>query len=63
MKTLYKAANRIAGALGMRRLESWSYMRWLRWWMRRDPVMGYWRFASEYLGKGDPGEVPGDGAA
>ena len=58
MKTLFKAVNRAARLLRMRRLEAWSYMRWLRWWMREDSVMGYWKFAAEYLGTGEiPTEV------
>lgn len=53
MKTLYKAVNKAARLLRMRRLEAWSYARWLRWWMREDPIMGYWKFATEYLGTGE----------
>ena len=53
MRTLYKAVNRAARLLRMRRLETWSYARWLRRWMREDPVMGYWKFAAEYLGTGE----------
>lgn len=53
MKTFYRAVNRIAGALRLRGLESWSYLKWLRWWMQKDPVMGYWRFSAEYLGTGE----------
>lgn len=53
MKILYKIVNRTAHAFGMRRLEQWSYLGWFRWWMREDPVMGYWRFAAEYLGEGE----------
>jgi len=60
VKTLYKAANRIACALRLRRLESWSYMKWFRWWMRKDPAMGYWRFSAEYLGTG---EIPAGAGA
>ena len=53
MKMLYKVVNKAARLLRMRRLETWSYMRWLCWWMREDPVMGYWKFAAEYLGTGE----------
>ena len=53
MKILYKVVNKAARLLRMRRLETWSYMRWLRWWMHEDPVMGYWKFAAEYLGTGE----------
>ena len=58
MKTFYKTVNRIARALRLRRLELWSYLKWFGWWMRKDPVMGYWRFFAEYLGTGEiPKEV------
>ena len=53
MKMLYKVVIKAARLLRMRRLETWSYMRWLRWWMHEDPVMGYWKFAAEYLGTGE----------
>lgn len=53
MKTLYKAVNRAAHLLGAGRLAAWSYARWLRWWMKKDPELGYWRFAEEYLGAGE----------
>ena len=53
MKTLYKIAYYAALRAGAKRLEAWAYMRWLRWWMRKDPVMGYWRFSAEYLGTGE----------
>ena len=53
VKTLYKVVNNAARLLGTRRLEAWSYAGWLRRWMREDPVMGYWKFAAEYLGTGE----------
>ena len=53
MKTLYEVVNKAARLLRARRLEAWSYARWLRRWMREDPVMGYWKFAAEYLGTGE----------
>ena len=53
MKTLYRVVNKAARLLRTRRLETWSYARWLRRWMREDPVMGYWKFADEYLGTGE----------
>ena len=53
MKTLYRVVNKAARLPRTRRLETWSYARWLRRWMREDPVMGYWKFAAEYLGTGE----------
>lgn len=58
MKTFYKIVNKIARTLRLHKLESWSYLRWFRWWMRKDLVMGYWRFVAEYLSEGEiPTEV------
>lgn len=53
MKTLYRVVNKAARLLRTRRLETWPYARWLRRRMREDPVMGYWKFAAEYLGTGE----------
>lgn len=53
MKILYRTANTVARRVGWKTLEKWSYLRWFRWWMRKDPVMGYWRFSTEYLGIGE----------
>lgn len=50
-RIFYKAINRIANALGIRRLASWAYCGWFRSWMEKDPVMGYWKFADDYIGK------------
>lgn len=53
MKTFYKIVNKIARTLRLHKLESWSYTKWFGWWMRKDHVMGYWRFAAEYIGEGE----------
>lgn len=50
MKTLYKIAHRVSRAAGWKRLEAWSYLKWFRWWIDRDPALGYWKFADEFLG-------------
>lgn len=58
MNVLYKTVHRFARMFGMRRLEQWTYTRWMRWWLDRDPILGYWRFAAEYLGKDEiPREI------
>jgi hypothetical protein len=50
-RIFYKIVTRAADALGFRRLSSWAYGGWFRSWMDEDPIMGYWRFAEDYLGK------------
>ena len=60
MKTLYRVVNKAARPLRTRRLETRPYERWLRRRMREDPVMGYWKFAAEYLGTG---EIPAEADA
>lgn len=52
-KILYRTANTVARRAGWKTLEQWSYLGWLRWWMRKDPIMGYWKFSAEYLGTGE----------
>ena len=54
MRIFYKTVNRTANALGMRRLTSWAYRKWARWWMDADPNMWYWLFAEDYLGERIP---------
>ena len=49
MKILYKAINRAAFAVGWKKLELWSYIKWLNWWMRRYPMSGYFKFVAEYF--------------
>ena len=53
-RIFYKAVTKAAGAFGLRRLEAWSYVKWLRLWMNENPETGYWRFVEDYLGKRIP---------
>lgn len=53
-RIFYKIVTRAADTFGFRRLSSWAYRGWLRSWMDEDPIVGYWRFAEDYLGERIP---------
>ena len=50
-RIFYKIVTKSAEELGFRRLASWAYRGWFRSWIDEDSIMGYWRFAEDYLGE------------
>ena len=44
-KAVYKVANR-----WFPNVAQWAYMRWLGWYLKRDTVLGYWRFSEDFMG-------------